>query len=100
MEMKFCQSCGMPLTNEVLGTNADGTPNEDFCICCYKHGKFTQNMTMEHMIDHCAQFTDEINRKSYGRTDERADASVFPASQTLEKLNSHVYRNPYIQETA
>ncbi|WP_303324581.1 zinc ribbon domain-containing protein, partial [uncultured Duncaniella sp.] len=22
--MKFCQSCGMPLTNEVLGTNADG----------------------------------------------------------------------------
>ncbi|WP_368408523.1 zinc ribbon domain-containing protein, partial [uncultured Duncaniella sp.] len=22
MEMKFCQSCGMPLTNEVLGTNA------------------------------------------------------------------------------
>ncbi|WP_290394550.1 zinc ribbon domain-containing protein, partial [Muribaculum intestinale] len=25
--MKFCQSCGMPLTNEVLGTNANGTPN-------------------------------------------------------------------------
>ena len=22
-EMKFCQSCGMPLTDEVLGTNAD-----------------------------------------------------------------------------
>lgn len=24
MEMKFCQSCGMPLTPEILGTNADG----------------------------------------------------------------------------
>ena len=42
MEMKFCQSCGMPLTNEILGTNADGTPNEDYCIYCYKDGKFTR----------------------------------------------------------
>ena len=36
MEMKFCQSCGMPLTNEVLGTNADGTPNEDYCFTATK----------------------------------------------------------------
>ena len=28
MEMKFCQSCGMPLTPEILGTNADGSKNE------------------------------------------------------------------------
>lgn len=54
----------MPLTNEILGTNADGTPNEDYCIYCYKDGKFTQDMTMEQMIDHCAQFTDEINKQS------------------------------------
>ena len=64
IEMKFCQSCGMPLTNEILGTNADGTPNEDYCIYCYKDGKFEQDMTMEQMIDHCAQFTDEINKQS------------------------------------
>ncbi|TFU92277.1 transcriptional regulator [Barnesiella sp. WM24] len=64
MDMKFCQSCGMPLTNDVIGTNTDGTPNEDYCIYCYKDGKFTQDMTMEQMIDHCAQFTDEINRNS------------------------------------
>ena len=24
-EIKFCQSCGMPLTDDVLGTNADGS---------------------------------------------------------------------------
>jgi len=30
MEQKFCQSCGMPLTSEVLGTNADGSKNEDY----------------------------------------------------------------------
>lgn len=66
MEMKFCQSCGMPLSNEVLGTNVDGTPNEDYCIYCYKDGKFVQDLTMEQMIDHCAQFTDEIN-KNFGQ---------------------------------
>ena len=26
MKQKFCQSCGMPLTDDVLGTNADGVP--------------------------------------------------------------------------
>ena len=39
-EVKFCQSCGMPLTDEVLGTNADGSKNEDYCMYCYKDGKF------------------------------------------------------------
>ena len=52
------------MTNEALGTNADGSRNDDYCIYCYKDGKFTQDMTMEQMIDHCAQFTDEINRQS------------------------------------
>ena len=52
----------MPLTNEILGTNTDGTLNEDYCIYCYKDGKFAQDMTMEQMIDHCAQFTDEMNK--------------------------------------
>ena len=45
MEMKFCQSCGMPLTEEVLGTNADGSKNEDYCMYCYKDGKFLQECT-------------------------------------------------------
>ena len=62
MEQKFCQSCGMPLTEEVLGTNADGNKNEDYCIYCYKDGKFLQECTMEEMIEHCAQFVDEVNK--------------------------------------
>ena len=32
VQMKFCQSCGMPLTDDVLGTNADGSKNEDYCM--------------------------------------------------------------------
>jgi len=64
MEQKFCQSCGMPLTDGIIGTNDGGGRNEDYCIYCYKDGKFTQDMTMEQMIDHCARFTDEINKQS------------------------------------
>ena len=41
MEMKFCQSCGMPLSDEVFGTEANGAKNEEYCIYCYKDGGFT-----------------------------------------------------------
>lgn len=51
-EMKFCQSCGMLLdSNEVLGTNKDGSINEDYCVYCFKHGDFTEDCTMEEMIE-------------------------------------------------
>ena len=32
MKVKFCQSCGMQMTAaEQFGSNADGTPNEEYC---------------------------------------------------------------------
>ena len=64
MELNLCQCCGMPLTDDFKGTNADGSRNEDYCNYCYMDGRFMQDMTMEQMIDHCAQFTDEINKQS------------------------------------
>ena len=61
---QFCQSCGMPLTkNEDCGTNADGSTNFDYCQYCYKDGKFLQDVTMDEMIEHCAQFVDEVNKQ-------------------------------------
>ena len=60
--MKFCQSCGMPLSPEVLGTNADGSKNEDYCMYCYKEGRFTNDCTMDEMIEFCVQFVDEVNK--------------------------------------
>ena len=53
----------MPLTEEVLGTNADGSGNEEYCIYCYKDGRFRQAFTMDEMIEHCAQFVDEVNKQ-------------------------------------
>ena len=61
---QFCQSCGMPLTkNEDCGTNADGSTNFDYCQYCFKDGKFLQDCTMDEMIEHCAQFIDEVNKQ-------------------------------------
>lgn len=60
----FCQSCGMPLTPECLGTNADGSPNYDYCMYCYKEGAFTAKSSMEEMIEFCSQFVDQYNEGS------------------------------------
>lgn len=61
---QFCQSCGMPLTSaDDCGTNADGSINYDYCRYCYQGGKFLQECTMEEMIEHCAQFVDEVNKQ-------------------------------------
>ena len=64
MEQKFCQSCGMPLTEEILGTNADGSKNEEYCIYCFTDGAFTSDFTMEEMVEFCAQFVDEFNKNA------------------------------------
>ena len=61
---QFCQSCGMPLTSvDDCGTNADGSMNFDYCKYCYKDGRFLQDCTMDEMIEHCAQFVDEVNKQ-------------------------------------
>lgn len=60
---QFCQSCGMPLTsNDMCGTNADGSTNFDYCQYCYKEGHFVQECSMDEMIEHCSQFADEVNK--------------------------------------
>lgn len=59
---KICQSCGMPMPDaNVLGTNADGTINEDYCKYCYKDGKFIDDVTMEEYINMCSQFGAQAN---------------------------------------
>ena len=62
---RYCQSCGMPMeTDALLGTNADGSANQDYCCYCYKDGAFVQDCTMEGMIEHCIKYLDEFNGAS------------------------------------
>ena len=55
-QTRICQSCGMPLTDEVLGTDADGSKNQDYCIYCYKDGEFIDKVSMEEYIEMCSKF--------------------------------------------
>lgn len=53
---KLCQSCGMPLTDELVGTEQDGGKSADYCLYCYRDGDFTADLTMEEMINSCVPF--------------------------------------------
>lgn len=53
----YCQSCGMPMgeTDELYGTNADGSKSAEYCHYCYKDGAFTFDCTMDEMVEQCVQ---------------------------------------------
>ena len=60
MEERICQSCSMPLTkNEEFGVNTDGSKNEDYCVYCYKDGKFIDNVSMEEYIEMNVSFAEQ-----------------------------------------
>lgn len=52
-EVEYCQSCGMPITEDIYGTDADGKLNTEYCKFCYEEGNFKQDFTMQEMIDFC-----------------------------------------------
>ncbi len=62
--MKFCQSCAMPMTDEDFGTEKDGSKSEEYCKYCYQNGEFTSDITMEEMIDFCVPKTAEATGMS------------------------------------
>ena len=51
-DMDICQSCAMPLySDDVYGTNADGSKNKDYCKYCYENGEFTSDVSMDEMLE-------------------------------------------------
>lgn len=48
----ICQCCGMPLQDEIIGKDRDGTPNEDYCKWCYADGTYTYS-DMDDLINVC-----------------------------------------------
>jgi len=54
MQEKFCESCGMPMgeTDEMYGTELNGSKSVDYCKSCYDNGAFTNpNSTLGEMIE-------------------------------------------------
>ena len=79
----------MPLENDkVIGTNADNSKNNDYCIYCYKDGTFTQDVTMNEMIEISLRHMKELF-KSDSALDEKAALdnmnSFFPQLKRWSK---------------
>jgi len=82
----FCQSCGMPLTDEFFSTNADGSKNHDYCSYCFKDGSFTSNETMDQMIEHNLEYLEEFNKDSDKKfTKEEAREEMRKYFPTLKR---------------
>ena len=51
----ICQCCGMPLEDEIISRNKDGSFNEDYCKWCYADGKYvyqTKEALLNFLIEH------------------------------------------------
>lgn len=54
-QKRICQCCGMPLDDDaILGSNADGTVNEEYCKWCYADGTYTYS-DMDELIEVCVK---------------------------------------------
>lgn len=59
----ICQSCGMTLSDDDKGSEADGSISNEYCVHCYQHGAFTKDLTMEEMINENLQDLNEWNQE-------------------------------------
>ena len=74
----ICQCCGMPLDDEIIGREKDGTLNEDYCKWCYADGEYTYS-NMDDLIDVCIP-----HMAKEGFSEEQARAYM---KQMLPKLD-------------
>lgn len=86
-EMKFCQSCGMPLSGDPAqyGTNADGSKNEDYCSYCFQKGAFCFEGTMDEMIEICVPHMAKANPQLGEEGARRAMREWFPTLKRWKK---------------
>ena len=67
----ICQCCGMPLEDEMIGRNKDGSMNEDYCKWCYNDGEFIykqKDSLIDFLLEHMPNpdnKSDDERRKFY-----------------------------------
>ena len=112
----FCQCCGMPLEDAIIGKDADGTPNEHYCQWCYADGTYTYS-DMDDLIDVCVanmvneNFSEEQARAYLRQTlpqldywkryEELSDNGQFEAfkRQLVDEINAlHVEGMPKVEK--
>ena len=71
----------MPIiTDKQLGTNRDGSRNNDYCIYCYKDGEFIDKVSMEEYIEMCSQYGEQA-----GMTNEEMKKHCEKLFPTLKR---------------
>jgi transcriptional regulator with XRE-family HTH domain len=73
-----CQCCGMPMDDDILSRNEDGSLNEDYCKWCYADGTYTYS-DMDELIDVCVM---HMVNENY--TEEQARAYMKQKLPTLD----------------
>ncbi len=73
-----CQCCGMPLEDEIISREKDGSLNEDYCKWCYADGTYTYS-SMDNLIDVCVPHM--VNENI---TEEQARAYMKQLLPTLD----------------
>jgi hypothetical protein len=56
MSDTVCQSCGIPISDELYSRDSNGRINKNYCKHCYENGHFTFNGSMEEMAEICAEY--------------------------------------------
>lgn len=112
----ICQCCGMPLEDdEIIGKEADGTLNEDYCKWCYADGTYTYS-NMDDLIEVCVthmvneSFSEEQAREYlkqmlpkldyWKRYEELSDDGQFEAfkKKLIEEINElHIEGMPKLE---
>lgn len=71
-----CQSCAMPLrAPDDLGTNADGGVNSEYCTHCFQEGAYTNDRSLDEMVEANLRFLGEFNQEnglSYSEEEARS----------------------------
>ena len=90
-----CQSCGMPLsaelvfgegsTENVFGTEKDGSLNHEYCYLCYIDGAFSTDETIEEMIESCVPYTSNNNPWPDEDTARQEMQTLFPTLKRWKK---------------
>lgn len=112
----ICQCCGMPMEDEIIGRDKDGSLNEDYCKWCYADGTYTYsdmddliNVCVQHMVNENfteeqarAYLTDTLPQLDYWkRYDELSDRGQFEEFKALliKEINElHIEGLPKVEK--
>lgn len=112
----ICQCCGMPMEDEIVGFDSDGTLNEAYCKWCYADGTYTYS-DMDDLIDVCVKYmvNEEFNEEQardymkkmlpgldyWKRYEELSDDGQFEAfkKKLIEEINDlHIEGLPKLEK--